>query len=154
MKERLAYLAGYANAALDGYMATGRSGGSGASLRLQLDFVPFQDFYPIYQFGTSVDAGFKSFGDLQAAPTSVKTWEEYQANSNTRRKVALKDNEYSVRLNETSSAINQGLYQVNMYKSLSITGLSVPDLTGSFDRATSFEIDNSKLSDSFFNGWS
>jgi hypothetical protein len=41
MKERLAYLAGYANASLDGYMATGRSGGSGASLRLQLDFVPF-----------------------------------------------------------------------------------------------------------------
>lgn len=156
MKERLAYLAGYANAALDsaGYLATGRSGGSGASLRLKIDFVPFQDFYPIYQFGTSVDAGYKSFGDLQAAPTSVKTWEEYQANSNTRKKVALKDNEYSVKLNETSTAINQGLYQVNMYKSLSITGLSVPDLKGSFDRATSFEIDNSKLSDSFFNGWS
>ena len=154
MKERLAYLAGYANAALDGYMATGRSGGSGASLRLQLDFVPFQDFYPIYQFGTSVDAGYKSFGNLQAAPTSVRTWEEIQSDSETRKKVAIKDQEYSVRLNETSSAINQGLYQVNMYKSLSITGLSVPDLTGSFDRATTFEIDNSKLSEAFFKDWS
>jgi hypothetical protein len=154
MKERLAYLAGYANAALDGYMATGRSGGSGASLRLQLDFVPFQDFYPIYQFGTSVDAGYKSFGNLQAAPTSVRTWEEIQSDSETRKKVAIKDQEYSVRLNETSSAINQGLYQVNMYKSLSITGLSVPDLTGSFDRTTTFEIDNSKLSEAFFKDWS
>ena len=154
MKERLAYLAGYANAALDGYMATGRSGGSGASLRLQLDFVPFQDFYPIYQFGTSVDAGFKSFGDLQTKPQSTKTWEDIQNNSTTRRTVALKDKEYSIRLNEPSAAINQGLYQVNLYKSLSITGLSVPDLSGSFDRATTFEIDNNKLSDSFFNGWS
>lgn len=153
MKERLAYLAGYANAVLDGYMATGRSSGGGASLRLQLDFVPFQDFYPIYQFGTSVDAGYKSFGDLQAAPSTVNTWEDWQNSSVTRKQVALKDTKYSVQLNETSTAINQGLYQVNMYKSLSITGLSVPDLTGSFDRATTFEIDNNKLSDSFFDGW-
>lgn len=153
MKERLAYLAGYANAALDGYMATGRSGGSGASLRLQLDFVPFQDFYPIYQFGTSVDAGYKSFGDLQVAPEELTTWENYQANSTTRRQVALKNTEYSVQISETSAAINQGLYQVNMYKSLSITGLTVPDLSGSFERATSFEIDNNKLSKSFFDGW-
>jgi hypothetical protein len=50
MKERLAYLAGYSQAskALDGYVATGRSGGSGAALRLKLEFEPFQDFYPIY----------------------------------------------------------------------------------------------------------
>lgn len=154
MKERLAYLAGYANASLDGYMATGRSGGSGASLRLQLDFVPFQDFYPIYQFGTSVDAGYKSFGDLQAAPASVTSWEDWQNSSVTRRQVALKDQQYTVRLNEPSAAINQGLYQVNLYKSLSITGLSVPDLSGAFERAVDFEIDNNKLSDAFFNGWS
>ena len=154
MKERLAYLAGYANASLDGYMATGRSGGSGASLRLQLDFVPFQDFYPIYQFGTSVDAGYKSFGDLQAVPASVTSWEDWQNSSVTRRQVALKDQQYTVRLNEPSAAINQGLYQVNLYKSLSITGLSVPDLSGAFERAVDFEIDNNKLSDAFFNGWS
>ena len=41
MKERMAYLAGYANAGLDGYMSTGRSGGSGAALKLQIDFIPF-----------------------------------------------------------------------------------------------------------------
>ena len=154
MKERLAYLAGYANASLDGYMATGRSGGSGASLRLQLDFVPFQDFYPIYQFGTSVDAGYKSFGDLQTVPNAIQSWEDLQTSSITRRQVALKDQQYTVKLNELSSAINQGLYQVNMYKSLSITGLAVPDLSGSFERVTSFEIDNNKLSDPFFNDWS
>ena len=34
---------------------------------------------------------------------------------------------------------------MNMYKSLSITGLTVTDLSGSFDRATLFEIDNDKL---------
>jgi hypothetical protein len=68
--------------------------------------------------------------------------------------VALKDKQYTVRLNEPSTAINQGLYQVNMYKSLSITGLAIPDLSGSFDRAVDFEIDNNKLTDEFFNGWS
>lgn len=167
MKERMAYLAGYANAGLDGYVSTGRSGGSGTALKLQIDFTPFQDFYPIYQFGTSVNAGYTPFGYLQTHGTHTDTWtgntyngvtaslEDLQKSSNTRRRVALKDKEYSVKFDSgATEAINQGLYQMNMYKSLSITGLTVPDLSGSFDRATLFEIDNNKLNDDYFKDWS
>jgi hypothetical protein len=154
MKERLGFLSGYAQAGLDGYIKTSDSGGSGAPLRLKIEFEPYQDFYPNYQFGTSGSGGETSFGKLQETLANPQTYQDYQINSNIRSYVALKDHKYSVEITTgTTPAINQGLYQVNLYKTLNITGLTYPSLTGSFDRVTTFEIDNNNLNIPFFEGW-
>lgn len=154
MKERLGFLSGYAQAGLDGYIKTSDSGGSGAPLRLKIEFEPYQDFYPNYQFGTSGSGGETSFGKLQETLANPQTYQDYQINSNIRSHVALKDHKYSVEITTgTTPAINQGLYQVNLYKTLNITGLTYPSLTGSFDRVTTFEIDNNNLNIPFFKGW-
>ena len=147
MKERVAYLAGYAKSGLDNTLnTTSGSGGGGVALRLLLEFEPYQDFYPVYDYGTSVGS-YKEFGDLNEIEAATGTYEALQANSITRRYVAQKGKQYKKALIETTTAINQNLTQVNLFKTLSITGLNINTLEGNFDRAVSFEIDNNKISE-------
>jgi hypothetical protein len=52
MKERIAFLAGYAGAveSLDNSLSTASSAGGGKALKLKMNFEPAQDFYPTYQY--------------------------------------------------------------------------------------------------------
>lgn len=145
MKERVAYLAGYALSCLDNTIKTSSgSGGGGVALRLLLEFEPFQDFYPSYDYGTTVGS-YKNFGILQKAIDNSGTYNSLQENSISRQYVAHKGINYTTQLIETTTAINQTLNQVNLFKSLSITGLLIDTLEGNFERATTFEIDNNKI---------
>ncbi len=147
MKERVAYLAGYALSCLDNTIKTSSgSGGGGVAMRLLLEFEPFQDFYPSYDYGTTVGS-YKNFGELSASEALTGTYEALQGASVTKRYVAEKGKQYSKALVETSPAINQVLNQVNLFKSLSITGLLVDKLEGNFERTTTFEIDNNKVTE-------
>lgn len=147
MKERVAYLAGYALSCLDNTIKTSSgSGGGGVAMRLLLEFEPFQDFYPSYDYGTTVGS-YKNFGELSVSEAQTGTYDEIQNQSVARRYVAEKSKNYVKSLIEASPAINQVLNQVNLYKSLSITGLLVDKLEGNFERTTSFEIDNNKISE-------
>lgn len=156
MKERVAYLAGYALSCLDNTIKTSSgSGGGGVALRLLLEFEPFQDFYPSYDYGTTVGS-YKNFGILQTAVDNSGTYNSLQENSISRQYVAHKGTNYTTKLIETTTAINQTLNQVNLFKSLSITGLLLDTLEGNFERATTFEIDNDKIlenSDIFGDNW-
>jgi hypothetical protein len=50
LKERLDFLAGYAKTALGTEFVTASSAGTGDSLKLKMEFEPYQDFYPTYKW--------------------------------------------------------------------------------------------------------
>jgi hypothetical protein len=56
MKERIDFLAGYAGTvtSLDNDLSTASSAGGGKDLKMKLDFIPVQDFYPTYQYEKGV----------------------------------------------------------------------------------------------------
>ena len=129
MKERVAFLAGYAGTvtSLDNDLSTASSAGGGKALKMKLDFVPVQDFYPTYQYEKGV----------------VKPIGEYaDSNFDIIKYKALADQHYEQVINESKSAINQNLFQVNLYKQLSLTGLQVNDVNGNLASATDLTIDN------------
>ena len=130
VKERIQFLAGYAKSTycLDNQLTTSSSGNSGAPLRLKMDFVPSQDFYPVYQYeeGTINRIG-NDYDDSGYEILDCK---------------AVEGQRYSKSVKEASTAINQMLFQTNLYKELTITGLTHPDLTADFGSLTSFTLDN------------
>lgn len=145
MKERIGFLAGYALSNLDSILdVSGGSGGGGSEMKLLLEFEPFQDFYPSYNAGDNTTT-FKSIGDLRTVTDQPVTYEELQTTAQTNRLVAKQGESYTARI--TDSGIHQQLLQVGMFKSLSITGLTLTSLTGNFDKSVNFEIDNAKVED-------
>lgn len=130
MKERLQFLAGYAlsDQCLDNGLSTGDAGASGVKLRLKLDFTPVQDFYPTYFY----DKAIKRIGNNY-----------YDSEYVILRSKAEKGVNYSQEVVESAGAINQRLYQTNLYKKLTLTGLLQGNLSSAkFDALTSFTLDN------------
>lgn len=128
MKERVAFLAGYAAtvSALDGGLTTSSSAGGGKALKMKLDFIPAQDFYPTYKYENSI----KQIGSYSDSNYDII---KYKAEAGKF---------YEQIINENSSAINQNLFQVDLYKTLSITGLQTNDINGNFASTTELIIDN------------
>lgn len=130
MKERLQFLAGYAlsDQCLDNQLSTGDAGASGVKLRLKLDFTPVQDFYPTYFYDKTI----KRIGNNY-----------YDSEYVILRSKAEKGVNYSQEVVESAGAINQRLYQTNLYKKLTLTGLLQGNLSSAkFDALTSFTLDN------------
>ena len=129
MKERVAFLAGYAGTVtgLDNDLSTASSAGSGKALKMKLDFIPVQDFYPTYQYEKGV----------------IKPIGEYaDSNFDIIKYKAVAGQYYEQVINESKQAINQNLFQVNLYKQLSLTGLLVNDVNGNLASTTDLTIDN------------
>ena len=129
MKERIAFLAGYAGtvSSLDNDLSTASSAGSGQALKMKLDFIPVQDFYPTYQYEKGV---VNPIGEYVDSPFDILKYK------------ATAGQHYEQIINESKSAINQSLYQVNLYKQLTITGLLVNDVNGNLSSTTDLTIDN------------
>ena len=129
MKERVAFLAGYAGtvASLDNDLPTASSAGGGKALKMKLEFVPAQDFYPTYQYEKNV---IKPIGEYSESSFDIIKYKATAGES------------YSQIINESNSAINQNLFQVNLYKQLTLTGLQVNDVNGNLQGTTSLTIDN------------
>lgn len=156
MKERVGFLSGYGLSCLAGrFKVVDDTGGSEKDIKLVLEFEPNQDFYPAYSSGSN-DNTYHDTADLRSAKLFTdtnnlpSTWEEFQLASISRRKIAKKGESY--KLNIEASGIHHYLFHSNLFKSLSITGLTTSNLTGVFDRSTDFTIDNNKLKEysSFF----
>ena len=132
MKERIAFLAGYAGSveSLDNSLSTASSAGVGKTLKLKMSFEPAQDFYPTYQYekGSIKQIGSYSESEYDIVKYKAETGKQYE-------KV----------INESNSAINQNLFQVNLYKTLSINGLQINDIDGNLASTTELSIDNNVI---------
>ena len=138
MAKRVGFLSGYAQAQLadgDLLLTVADTGGKGATGTFRLTYTPYQDFYPNYLWGPG---NIVRFPVLDSTASYVAT-----------RQVAEAGKTYTSEIKESSNAINQGIYQVNLYKTLSLTGLKNTILSYNFDRMTEFEMDNNNM-DSFF----
>lgn len=127
MKERIAFLAGYAGSCLDNPLPTASSAGSGKSLKMWLEFEPMQDFYPTYEYEKST---FKNIGNYA------------NSNYNILKYKASAGQTYQQQINESSTAINQSLMQVNLYKTLTMVGIQSNEIKADLDSTTQFTIDN------------
>ena len=129
MKERIAFLAGYAGTvtSLDNDLSTASSAGGGKALKMKLDFIPVQDFYPTYQYEKGV---VKPIGEYVDSKFDILKYK------------ATAGQPYEQIIDESKSAINQNLFQVNLYKQLTITGLQVNDLNGNLASTTDLTVDN------------
>ncbi len=129
MTKRLAFLSSYAKTSLGNTMTTGGSAGHGTGLTLRMEFEPYQDFYPLY--------------DWNDVPTYVSSFQE--SNYDTIKHLAQEGKSYVAEINPGNTAINQGIYLTQLYKKLNILGLKLSDLSADFARATEFHIDNAEL---------
>ena len=132
MKERVAFLAGYAGAveSLDNSLSTASSAGGGKALKLKINFEPVQDFYPTYQYEKGT---IKQIGEYSDSEYDIL---KYKAEAGKY---------YEKVINENTSAINQNLFQVNLYKTLSINGLQVNDIDCNLAGTTELSIDNNEI---------
>lgn len=145
MKERVGFLSGYALACIDGSInISGGSGGGGKEMKLMLEFEPFQDFYPTYVAADN-DNTYSSMGDLRSYPDQISTYQSIQQQALINRYVAKKGESYVTKI--TKEGLHQWLTQVNMFKTLTITGLTLTKFSGYFERAVDFTIDNDKISE-------
>lgn len=136
VKERMAFLAGYAKSGLgDNNLITSGVGGDAATVHLYLKYKPSQDFYPTYMEGINVYRNMDH--NLDSSYDIIK----YQA---------VKDTEYEQ--NITISEINQSLNQVSLYKEISLIGMLTQEINNTFNSAVKFTIDGSLLESlQFFN---
>lgn len=131
MNKRMDFLSGYAQSSkIKGLMSTAPAGASAKPILLRMEFEPYQDFYPNYKCEDGVVKYIGNYNDSEFIAL---------------RQLVKSGNTYVAEIND--SAINQGIYQTHLYKSLNILGLNVSDIDGNFERATSLEIDNDKLKD-------
>lgn len=132
MTKRLAFLSTYAQTNLGAIsLRTASSAGSGDTLRLRMEFEPYQDCYPVYHYnGKNL-----YIGDFQVS--------NYEAIKN----LAQARNSYVAEINQGDPAINQGIYMTTLYKKLNILGLKMSTIDADFSRATEFHIDNAELAD-------
>ena len=118
---------------------TSNSAAGRYTLKLMMDFEPYQSFYPIWYY---------------AKP-------EYMLTTNTSEYDALNNlaevgKKYSIKLAPTGEPpVNHGIGFEHLYKTLSITGLKNPDFGGKtsrLDKLTELTVDNQLLEDnvSFF----
>lgn len=129
MKERIDFLAGYAKSCLGNSLETSSAGAGGQKLKLLLEFEPFQDFYPTYYY----DGKIPNIGIYNDSEYDIIKYK------------AVAGNTYLQTIREEATAINQMLYQMNLYKTLSITGLLVDNLNANFATTTDLTIDNNLI---------
>ena len=143
MKERLNFLSGYAKAGLGAVHATtDATGAGGKEMRLKMQFEPYQDFYPLYNNGDQPS-------------TSHYLYEDTKAEYLTTKNLVKTGNTYDVSI-KRDSQIHQGLFQMDLYKSLNITGLLEQNFDPDLSRTVSFTIDNANIdsnSDLFGTEW-
>lgn len=132
MTKRLTFLSTYALAISDSVqLITASSAGSGDLLRLRLEFEPYQDCYPAYEYNGRPEY----LADFQVS------------NFDVIKNLAQVGNTYVAEIRRETTAINQGLYFTTLYKKLNILGLKMSDISSNFARATDFQIDNAQLDD-------
>lgn len=132
MTKRFAFLSTYAQTSLGAIaLRTASSAGSGDTLRLRMEFEPYQDCYPVYHYnGKNL-----YLSDFQTS------------NFDAIKNLAQAGNEYVAQINQGDPAINQGIYLTTLYKKLNILGLKMSTIDADFSRATEFQIDNAQLDD-------
>lgn len=135
MKERYNFLTGYAqnltvqDTDLNTYAG---SGGSTAEMILRLEFEPYQDFYPNY-YADAVK--YFELKDLEG--------NAIESEFDTIKYLSKTGQTYVTEINTAST--NQGLYFIDMYKSLNILGLGTSSLAMKGDRLTNLTIDNAEM---------
>lgn len=132
MAKRFAFLSTYAQTSLGAIaLRTASSAGSGDTLRLRMEFEPYQDCYPVYHYnGKSL-----YLSSFQAS------------NFDAIKNLAQTGNNYVAEINQGDPAINQGIYLTTLYKKLNILGLKMSTIDANFARATEFQVDNAQLKD-------
>ena len=131
MTKRLLFLSTYALTALGNIsLVTASSAGQGDTLKLRMEFEPYQDCYPAYQYNNDLYLGNFQTSNFDAIKNLAQVGKSYVAE-----------------IDQGDPSINQGIYLTNLYKKLNILGLKMSTLNANFSRAVDFEIDNDKLQD-------
>jgi len=135
MSRRLAFLGSYVgSSAAMGVtsLITASSGGNGDKMRLLMTFEPYQDFYPRYKWEEN---NFPSvFPEVAGSFDAIKY-------------LAREGQEYSVQIAPSGTAINQGVFNTDLYKKLDITGLYYSNFGADLSHAVDFTVDNNNLYD-------
>ena len=134
MKKRIAFLAGYAQAAgaIGTLTETTGTNTEGTMTKYILKFIPYQDFYPTHHYGAT-----------DPIPTPISN--EFQKSEyNSIKRLAKTGQPYSIQILNKGKVIYQGFYQLDLYKTLDITGL-VQNLNVNFKHATDYTVDNNEL---------
>ena len=128
LTKRMGFLSGYALTQLGDLFDTAASAGSGGDLKLRMEFEPYQDFYPAYKWESNY-----YLGEFQESEYDII------------KHLVKQGSKYTVEVAPASTAINQGLYQPTLYKTLNIVGLKRPSLDPDYSRVIEFKIDNDDL---------
>ena len=135
MSRRLAFLGTYVGSTTimgKPTLVTASSGGNGDKLRLQMIFEPYQDFYPSYMWELG-----------SATPLGILNDTPYDAT----KYLASTGTEYSIEVTPSGTAINQGIYNTELYRKLDITGLHYSTFGADLRHTVEFTVDNDNLYD-------
>ena len=135
MSRRLSFLGSYAGSlnTLGKAYTTSDPGAGGDKLVLRMKFEPYQDFYPRYMWGNSV-----TYNIAELHPSSEFDTIKYLANTGE---------QYDVLLQRNTKAMDQALYNTELYKKLDITGLYYSNFKINLTHSTDLTIDNNNLYD-------
>lgn len=135
MARRLAFLGSYAGSlnTLGKAYTTSDPGAGGDKLILRMKFEPYQDFYPRYMWGNSA-----TYNIAELHPSSEFDTIKYLANTGE---------QYDVLLQRNTKAMDQALYNTELYKKLDITGLYYSKFDIDLAHSTDLTIDNNNLYD-------
>ena len=135
MARRLAFLGSYAGSlnTLGNAYTTSDPGAGGDKLILRMKFEPYQDFYPRYMWGNSA-----TYNIAELHPSSEFDTIKYLANTGE---------QYDVLLQRNTKAMDQALYNTELYKKLDITGLYYSKFDIDLAHSTDLTIDNNNLYD-------
>ena len=133
MSRRLSFLGSYAGSlnTLGKAYATSDPGAGGDKLILRMKFEPYQDFYPRYMWGNS-----STYNIAELHPSSEFDTIKYLANTGE---------QYDVLLQRNTKAMDQALYNTELYKKLDITGLYYSNFNIDLAHSTDLTIDNNNL---------
>ena len=135
MSRRLSFLGSYAGSlnTLGKAYTTSDPGAGGDKLVLRMKFEPYQDFYPRYMWGNSA-----TYNIAELHPSSEFDTIKYLANTGE---------QYDVLLQRNTKAMDQALYNTELYKKLDITGLYYSNFDIDLAHSTDLTIDNNNLYD-------
>lgn len=109
------------------------SGGEAADMTLRIEFEPYQYFYPSYY------ADAVKYFDLRD-----ENGNEIVSDYDTIKYLAKTGNKYVTEINTSST--NQGVFFIDLFKTLNILGLATSALALKGERLTELTIDNSEMS--------
>ena len=135
MSRRLSFLGSYVGSlnTLGKAYTTSDPGAGGDKLVLRMKFEPYQDFYPRYMWGNSA-----TYNIAELHPSSEFDTIKYLANTGE---------QYNVLLQRNTKAMDQALYNTELYKKLDITGLYYSNFNINLTHSTDLTIDNNNLYD-------